>query len=88
MRRVFGFVDVVEAAQGLGMEPVQLDQDFVRDPAKGGRGADRCGKGNFAGSSDIAGFDHRPVDGAKKAVANGLRQLRQVHVVRTLSAPR
>ena len=34
MGRVCGFVDVVEAAQGLGMKTVQLNQDFVRRRGK------------------------------------------------------
>ena len=80
MRRVFGLVNVVEAPQRVGMETIEFNQDFVRHAAKGGRGADGGGQSNFAGSGDIAGLNDRPVNRPKKAVANGLGQLREVHV--------
>ncbi len=80
VRRIIGFVNIVEAVEGGGMEAVQLDDDFVGDAAVGGGGADGGCQDDFTGVGDVAGLDDGPMDRAEKAVADGLREHREVHV--------
>jgi len=71
--RIYGLVDVVNAAEGGGMALVELDQDAFAATGKGGRGADAAGEHDAAVRGDLAGLDHGPVHGAQGAGADVLR---------------
>ena len=80
VRRVFRFVDVVDAQQLLGVGLVEFDDDLLGHARRGGDGADAGSEEDFALGRDVGGLHDGHVDAPERAGPQRLLQLRQVHV--------
>lgn len=83
---IVGFIDVVDAPQTDRVELVEFDEDFVGFLAESGSGSDRGGENNLTIGGDVAGLHDGEVEFSEKAVADVLRQHREVHVEEVSSA--